>query len=331
MQSRLLVEPSSRPTWAITGLSTCIHSLFIFIVRCMQSWHVWLFAAMWSLVPGYPLRRGLTQMANRKQTDLHRQTQNRELTRDEVKNLTEEEAAQRWSQHVVAGVLTKKELKRLTADEKKLRREASDEALRQSRLQVRCSILSTPEVLVYLGTGDPWYVALCDPEQYHELVFVFPERLIGYEKLIYMVHSEWQLQHIMLDHCLPAMFEHLMKRTRVFQPGGAFAHTCTPAEIARHSNSRAQADGSLSVIQRFRFRCAKLQSSNRSLIVSVGWSVASLVQNRKSCVRTTSRCPSSVPFQQWYPTTGRSADSVHWTNPNVTQKWHEPRSGNAVK
>jgi hypothetical protein len=198
---------------------------------------------MWSLVPGYPLRRDLSKMTNRQQTDLRRQTKKRELTREELKNLTEEETAEMWTQHVASGLLTKKQLKRLTVDERKERKEASDQALYESIVQVGLSIASTPIVLEFVGGGEEWYDALRDAELYHELVFVFPERLIGFERLIYTVHAEGQLQHLMLDHCLPKMLEHFMKRTKVFQPGGQFSQPSTSAEIARHSNSRAQADG----------------------------------------------------------------------------------------
>ena len=106
---------------------------------------------MWSLVPGFPLRRDLMLMSCREQTDLHRQTQNREMTRAEIENLTDDEAAQRWSEHVVAGLLTKKERKGLTDNERQLRQDASDVGFRESVLQVRLLIASTPEVPIAPG------------------------------------------------------------------------------------------------------------------------------------------------------------------------------------
>jgi hypothetical protein len=75
------------------------------------------------------------------------------------------------------------------------------------------------------------------------MVYPHPHRLIGYEKVLFETTQQFELHHLILDHAMDSMLEHLIKRTRIFQPGGKLAKNSTVEELAAGVNVRAQADG----------------------------------------------------------------------------------------
>jgi hypothetical protein len=191
-------------------------------------------------------------MFDRDEVDQHRFVEPRRLTRDEVMALSEEEVEDRWNARVQSGRLTKKEMKKLSHDERVNRNNWSDIAFAESVIQGRLLLAATPLVLEYVGMSSAWCETLCLPGTYvasegtvlyTQMVYPHPHRLIGYEKVLFETTQQFELHHLILDHAMDSMLEHLHKRTQMFQPGGKLAKNSTVEELAAGVNVRAQADG----------------------------------------------------------------------------------------